>query len=135
MKTQEKRKYFTVQEFVDRTLELAKQDKRYPELETACALEYQLVSHGVGKSRLKRMDFDVIGSPEYGSSEGVYGCLSIRGQWLPSEEQSVYGHQMPIYTLKTLREDKDAYIAMGALATLLCYYANKVVTDNMDRFD
>ena len=44
MKTQEKRNYFTVREFMERTLNLARQDERYPELEEACVLDYQLVS-------------------------------------------------------------------------------------------
>ena len=135
MKTQKKRNYFTVREFMDRTLDLAKQDEKYPELEEACALDYQMVSHGTDDKQLKRMDFDVIGFPEYGTSEGIYSFLCVRGEWLPSEEQHIYGQTMPVYTLKTLREGKDAYIAMGAMATLLCYYANKVIADNMDRFD
>ena len=46
MKTKEKRNYFTVREFMERTLNLARQDERYPELEEACVLDYQLVSYG-----------------------------------------------------------------------------------------
>ena len=135
MKTKEKRNYFTVREFMERTLNLARQDERYPELEEACVLDYQLVSYGSEERLLKRMDFDVIGSPQYGTSEGIYGFLCARGEWLPQEEQRVYGQLLPLYTLKTLREDKEAFIAIGAMTTLLCYYANKVIADNMDRFD
>ena len=84
---------------------------------------------------LKRMDFDVIGYVVYGSSEGIYGNLYVFGDWLPDGEQAFFGSRMSVYTLKTLREDKEAYLAMGAMVTLLSYYANKVVAENMERFD
>ncbi len=127
--------YFTVQELMDRTCELAKQDARYPGTERACELDYQQVSALAGGHLLKRMDFDVVGTVVYGSSEGIYGNLYVRGDWLPDGEQAFHGSQMSVYTLKTLREDKEAYLAMGALVTLLSYYANRVVAENMDRFD
>lgn len=42
---------------------------------------------------------------------------------------------MNVYTLKTLETSKDAYLAMGELVTLICYYANEYVGAHLDRFD
>lgn len=135
--TKGKRKnYFTVQELMTQAIEMAKQDELAPELADAIImLDYQQVYFGAGERLLKRLEFDVIGSVEYGASEGIYGHLYVRGYWLPEHEQSAWGQEMQIYVLKTLRDDKLAYFAMGTMVTMLCYYANKIIAENMSRFD
>lgn len=126
--------YFTVKELMALALKMAEQDEFSPELDTDM-LDYQMVSYGAENCKLKRIDFDVLSSVQYGASEGIYGHICVRGDWLPEAEQSVLGHQMLIYVLKTLRDDKLAYFAMGAMVTMLSYYVNKAISENLDRFD
>ena len=126
--------YFTVKELMALALEMARQDEFSPELNTDI-LDYQMVSCNAENQMLKRLDFDVDSSVQYGASEGIYGHICVRGNWLPESEQSVLGHQMLIYVFKTLRDDKLAYFNMGAMVTMLSYYVNKVISENLDRFD
>ena len=40
-----------------------------------------------------------------------------------------------VYVLKTLKQDKESYLAVGMLVNLICYYANEFVATHLDRFD
>lgn len=126
--------YFTVKELMALALDMAERDELSSELDTDI-LDYQMVSYDAESRKLKRLEFDVFSSVQYGASEGIYGHICVRGNWLPETEQSVLGHQMLIYVLKTLRDDKLAYFAMGAMVTMLSYYVNKAISENLDRFD
>ena len=127
----ESKQYFTVKELFNTVIEQAKADSYFEHYNRICELDYELLSFMHEDTVLYRPDFDVVGEVSYGGSEGIYGSVSLQGQWSETQEQP----QICVYTLKTLREDKESYLAIGMLTNLICYYANKAIAENMDRFD
>lgn len=127
--------YFNVQQVLDAAVQLAMSDPRYEVAVKECALDYQSVSSGIKDDQLKLCEFDVIGYVEYGSSEGIYGNVQFYGHWNPQQRGEPMGSRMHVYTLKTLRTDKESYLAMGMLVNLICYYANEFVCTHLNRFD
>ena len=123
--------HLAVKELVDKASALLRQDEHYQELIGACTLDYEATAYASKDVSLERMSFDCIGCCRYGSNEGIYGDVLIHGLWRSSQ---IGEASMSVYTFKTLRTDKDAYLAMGTLATLFAYYMNKVVEENYDRF-
>ena len=61
--------------------------------------------------------------------EGIYIDCYLHGEFDQSGKCSC-----SVGTIKTLREDVDAYRIMGALAGLLTAYAHKYVDSNIDRY-
>lgn len=107
-----------------------KNDPKYEELMKACPLDYHSTNFRADSVTLEECDFDVLGTAVYGSSEGIYGDVTIHGHWNkngPSKEG--------IYTFKTLGTSKEAFFAMGLLVTMFAYYANETVRENLDRFE
>lgn len=45
------------------------------------------------------------------------------------------GIESGVYVLKTLSTDRESYLAIGMLTNLICYYANKVISEHMGHFD
>ena len=132
----EKKRYFTVKEIMDAVMEQAKADPMYQDAEKRCELDYDITSCMTEKETLELCSFDVIGHVAYGGSEGIYGGIELVGAWKHSQEEAHTFHcRMNVYTLKTLETSKDAYLAMGELVTLICYYANEYVGAHLDRFD
>lgn len=76
-------------------------------------------------TKITSVSFDVIGSTRYGSNEGIIGYAAMEGRWSSADDSSLC-----IVSFKTLYADKDAYINMGLIVTLFCYYANKFVEEH-----
>ena len=127
--------YMTVKELFDNALELARKDPTFAEAETKCQLDYHLICSGVTYDPLKRCEFDVIGYPNFGNSEGIYGDIFLYGQWVENQHDDPFRSRMRVYSLKTLREDKEGFMAMSTLVNLLCFYARSYVNENLNRFD
>ena len=70
----------------------------------------------------------------YGSSEGIYGDIFLYGNW-SKERDDPFKSRARVYVLKTLKQDKESYLAVGMLVNLICYYANEFVATHLDRFD
>ena len=84
--------------------------------------------------KLYRCEFDVVGEVTYGSSEGIYGDIFLYGNW-SKERDDPFKSRARVYVLKTLKQDKESYLAVGMLVNLICYYANEFVATHLDRFD
>jgi hypothetical protein len=132
----EKRNYYTLQELMDETMKLVKDDPEYPKALARCPLDYQSVSSSVKDERITLCEFNVLGFTEYGGSEGIYGTICFSGDWSPGCRIKSFGSiGLTAYTLKTLSDDKDAFRAMGTLVNLISYYAHELMNRNLDRFD
>lgn len=132
----EKRNYYTLQELMDETMKLVKDDPEYPKALVRCPLDYQSVSSSVKDERITLCEFNVLGFTEYGGSEGIYGTICFSGDWSPGCRIKSFGSiGLTAYTLKTLSDDKDAFRAMGMLVNLISYYAHELMNRNLDRFD
>lgn len=130
----EGKRYFTIKEVLEPAVELAKTDPRYEEYSKICELDYDLLCSTCKYDKLYRCDFNVVGEVSYGGSEGIYGDIFLYGNW--SEDQnSPIRSRFRVYVLKTLKDDKESYLAIGMLVNLICYYANEFVNTHLDRFD
>lgn len=131
----ESKQYFLVKDIMESAVKLAQDDPLFQEAEKKCVLDYQMLCHTTRFDEVRLCSFSVIGHTEYGGSEGIYGSIQFFGEWVPHHREDPYLSRMAVYTLKTLREDKEAYLGMGTLVTLICYYANQFIRDHLDRFD
>lgn len=126
--------YFTVKTLLDRAIEQAKADPRFTEAEKACPLENWGIRSLCQHDKLRSCAFDVIGCVSYGGCEGIYGDIIFQGKW-DTKDMSPMREYMRVYSMKTLRDGKKSYLAMGSMVNLICYYANEFVRNNLDRFD
>ena len=130
----EGKRYFTIKEVLEPAVELAKTDPRYEEYSKICELDYELLCSTCKYDKLYRCDFNVVGEVSYGGSEGIYGDIFLYGNW--SEDQNgPIRSRFRVYVLKTLKDDKESYLAIGMLVNLICYYANEFVNTHLDRFN
>ena len=97
-------------------------------------LDYDLLCSTCKYDKLYRCEFDVVGEVTYGSSEGIYGDIFLYGNW-SKERDDPFKSRARVYVLKTLKQDKESYLAVGMLVNLICYYANEFVATHLDRFD
>lgn len=95
---------------------------------------YDLLCSTCKYDKLYRCEFDVVGEVTYGSSEGIYGDIFLYGNW-SKERDDPFKSRARVYVLKTLKQDKESYLAVGMLVNLICYYANEFVATHLDRFD
>lgn len=130
----EGKRYFTVKEVLEPAVELAKTDLRYEECSKICELDYDLLCSTCKYDKLYRCDFSVVGEVSYGGSEGIYGDIFLYGNW-SKEQDNPFRSRVRVYVLKTLKDDKESYLAIGMLVNLICYYANEFVNTHLDRFD
>lgn len=130
----EGKRYFTVKEVLEPAVELAKTDPRYEEYSKICELDYDLLCSTCKYDKLYRCDFNVVGEVSYGGSEGIYGDIFLYGNW-SKEQDNPFRSRVRVYVLKTLKDDKESYLAIGMLVNLICYYANEFVNTHLDRFD
>ena len=128
------KRYFTVKEVLEPAVELAKTDPRYEEYSKICELDYDLLCSTCKYDKLYRCDFNVVGEVSYGGSEGIYGDIFLYGNW-SKEQDNPFRSRVRVYVLKTLKDDKESYLAIGMLVNLICYYANEFVNTHLDRFD
>ena len=129
------KRYFCVKEVLEPAVKLARTDPRFNEAEQTCLLDYELICSSVKYDKLYCCDFDVIGDVVYGSSEGIYGDIYLYGSWNKDAKGNPFRSRMRVYSLKTLETSKEAYIGMGMLVTLICFYANEFIRTHLDRFD
>lgn len=107
-------------------VELVKEHGHFQEAEPI--LDYVLPEgYDTRKLTNYRFSFQAIVNP--GGSEGIYIDCVLRGEFDRSGEK-----YCQVGTIKTLREDVDAYRIMGALAGLLTVYAYKYINNNLDRY-
>lgn len=128
------KRYFTVKDVLEPAVELAKTDPRYEEYSKICELDYDLLCNSCKYDTLYRCDFNVVGEVSYGGSEGIYGDIFLHGNW-SKDQSNPYRNRFRVYVLKTLKDDKESYLAIGMLVNLICYYANEFVNTHLDRFD
>lgn len=107
-------------------LRLVKEHGHYAEAEPI--IDYTLADRDERKLTNYGFDFWAVVSP--GSSEGIYIDCYLKGRFDQSTSTCCHAG-----TIKTLREDVDAYRIMGALAGYLTIYARKYVNENLDRFE
>lgn len=107
-------------------LRLVKEHGHYAEAEPI--IDYTLADRNERKLTNYGFDFRAVVSP--GSSEGIYIDCYLEGEF----DRSAFT-RCNAGTIKTLREDVDAYRIMGALAGYLTIYARKYVNENLDRFE
>ena len=97
-------------------------------------LDYILpCAHETGRKEqveLTAYEFDFEARLNWGGSEGIYIDCYLKGIFDQSTSTCCHAG-----TIKTLREDVDAYRIMGALAGYLTIYARKYVNENLDRFE
>ena len=113
----------------------AQEDPLFQEAEKECVLDYHQVDFLNSLDEVRLCSFNVIGHTEYGTSEGIYGEIEFYGVWLPDHRSFHSPVKLSVYTLKTLSESKEAFIRMGTLVNLICYYAIQFINANIDRFD
>lgn len=80
---------------------------------------------------IKNYQFDIVGDLAYGSNEGIYLSMFIRGYHTKEREYK----RVHIGTFKTLRDDRNALKYMGAMMADFIYVGTKFVNDNIDDFD
>ena len=124
----------SVKDMVEQEVTRAKTDPRYEEYSKICELDYDLLCSTCKYDKLYRCEFDVVGEVTYGSSEGIYGDIFLYGNW-SKERDDPFKSRARVYVLKTLKQDKESYLAVGMLVNLICYYANEFVATHLDRFD
>ena len=107
-------------------LRLVKEHGHYAEAEPI--VDYALADRDERKLTNYEFDFRAVVSP--GSSEGIYIDCYLEGLFDRNASTRCNAG-----TIKTLREDVDAYRIMGALAGYLTVYARKYVNENLDRFE
>ncbi len=107
-------------------LRLVKEHGHYAEAEPI--IDYALADRDERKLTNYGFDFRAVVSP--GSSEGIYIDCYLEGRFDQSASTRCHAG-----TIKTLREDVDAYRIMGALTGYLTVYAHKYVNENLDRFE
>ena len=90
-------------------------------------IDYTLADRDERKLTDYGFDFWAVVSP--GSSEGIYIDCYLEGRFDQSASTRCHAG-----TIKTLREDVDAYRIMGALTGYLTVYAHKYVNENLDRY-
>lgn len=130
----EAKRYCTVKEVLEAAVQLAKEDPRYEEYSRICELDYDILCSTCMHDKLCRCDFDVVGEVSYGGSEGIYGDIFLHGNWSHDQSDPMQ-RRACVYVLKTLKDDKDSYLAIGMLVNLICYYAIEFVNAHLDRFD
>lgn len=114
---------WNVKDLTYSALQAMEADPLYQAAAIKCPLEYT-ATHSAA-TKITSTSFDVVGNIRYGSNEGIIGYASMDGRWSSEGESSLC-----IVTFKTLYTDKDAYINMGLIVTLFCYYANKFVEEH-----
>lgn len=75
-----------------------------------------------------------ISEDENASLLDIYGDIFLYGNW-SKERDDPFKSRARVYVLKTLKQDKESYLAVGMLVNLICYYANEFVATHLDRFD
>ena len=129
------KKYLRAKDIMEAAVKTAQEDPLFQEAEKECVLDYHQLCFTTRFDEVKLCSFNVIGHPEYGGSEGIYGTIQFFGEWVPQHSDNCYRSRVNVYTLKTLSESKEAFLGMGLMVNLICYYANQFINEHTDRFD
>lgn len=108
----DEKRYFSVKDMFEQAVTRAKTDPRYEEYSKICELDYDLLCSTCKYDKLYRCEFDVVGEVTYGSSEGIYGDIFLYGNW-SKERDDPFKSRARVYVLKTLKQDKESYLAVG----------------------
>ena len=127
-------KPLTVKDIVDRAVKDAKADAAFALAEKKCPLDYDIYSYGREVDVVNCDSFYAVGSVGYGCSEGIYGEIYFMGTWNEQLSDIKYKNSMEVYTLKTLGCTKDAYLGLGMMVNLICYYINERIRDGFIPF-
>ena len=127
-------KPLTVKDIVYRAVKDAKADAAFALAEKKCPLDYDIYSYGREVEVVNCDSFYAIGSIAYGGSEGIYGEIYFMGTWNEQLSDIKSKNSMEVYTLKTLDCTKDAYLGLGMMVNLICYYINDRIRDGFIPF-
>ena len=130
----EDKRYFRIGEIMGEAVNLARHDPRFAAAEQNCALENDGICITTRFDEVRLCSFDVIGYPVYGSCEGIYGDIYFYGEWMPQQEMEPLHSKVRVYVMKTLSTSKEAYLGMGEMVNLICYYANEFIATHLNRF-
>ena len=92
-------------------------------------LDYQLATSK--PVNITDYHFDIVGDLTYGSSEGIYLSMFLKGYITKQREFE----RVHIGTFKTLRTDRAAMREMATLMADFIYLGTDFVNDNIDDFD
>lgn len=129
------KRYFKIGEIMGEAVKLARQDPKFAAAKQQCVLENDGVCISTRFDEVRLCSFDVIGYPVYGSCEGIYGDIFFYGEWMPQHEEKPLHSKVRVYLMKTLSTSKEAYLGMGDMVNLICYYANEFIATHWNRFD
>lgn len=96
-------------------------------------VDYEMPTGGASTGNdieLTKYEFDTAFSVNIGASEGIYIDAYIDGYF----RQGAVPEHRSIGTIKTLREDLDAFRIMGEAAGALTYYAYHYLNKHLDRY-
>ena len=96
-------------------------------------VDYEMPTGGASTGddiELTKYEFDTAFSVNIGASEGIYIDAYIDGYF----RQGAVPEHRSIGTIKTLREDLDAFRIMGEAAGALTYYAYHYLNKHLDRY-
>ena len=130
-----KQNYYTVKSLIEAAVDMAKADPLYATVLEKCPLEYGHFILGVDEVELTSSEFEAVGTVHYGGSEGVYGEIRFFGIRNSKNSLLEYAQNMYVYSLKTRLSNKEAYLGMGRLVMLICYYINHEKQNNLWCFD
>lgn len=131
----DEKRYFKIAEIMEAAVKMARQDPSFAAAEQCCTLENAGISVTTRFDEVRLYSFDVIGYPIYGSCEGIYGDIFFYGEWMPQHEEKPFHSKVRVYLMKTLSTSKEAYLGMGEMVNLICYYANEFIATHLSRFD
>jgi hypothetical protein len=80
---------------------------------------------------LTSYEFDIIAETTYGGSEGIYSRVYLDGVYTSGCKAS----RCRIGTLKTLGDQKEDYLRMSTLSSLIAYHMGRYVNSNINRFE
>ena len=115
----------SVKDIVDQAVSDAKADAEFAYAEKKCPLDYDIYPCSCEVKEINTNNFSAVGYVNYGGSEGIYGEIYFMGIWNDQLSDLMRRNTMGVYTLKTLDCNKEAYLGMGMMVNLICYYINE----------
>ena len=125
---QRKDSRYTLASFTENAVRIAQNDPEWLAASTEAPIEY--ISKTSKPQFLTDYKFDVCGSVIYGTNEGIYGEIRLKGV---CEKKGEYCNTR-LLLVKALPRDKKTYIGMHKLIGLICYYANRIVEEDIQLF-
>lgn len=95
-----------------------------------------ILDYGLAESEkvvIDTYEWDVIGIPNFGGSEGIYLDIYADGV-VTRQEEAPKRERVPLGTYKTLGRSKADFLEMCRLLTEFVFYLTDFINKNMDRF-